>query len=128
MESAIDYWNSPECSDMLLVYGGTTPRTDVGYDEDNTDENINLIIWRELAWELDPRAILIAALTVDTSNGMAVDCDIEMNGYKYLFSETDIENLLIEEFGHAIGVRDLESLCDRFPTGQPSPCADEVAR
>ena len=113
---------------MVLVYGGTTPRTDVGYSEDNADENINLIIWREFAWEQNPRAILIATLTVDTSNGMAVDCDIEMNGYKYLLSETNIENLLIDEFGHAIGVRDLESLCTRFPVGEPCPCADEVAQ
>ena len=47
---ALEAWNKPPCSDFRFEYGETTTRTDVGFDEDNWNDNINLIIWCESAW------------------------------------------------------------------------------
>jgi hypothetical protein len=138
IQSAVDYWNAPECSDMLLILGGTTPRRDVGYESDGED-NVNLVIWRESDWQTqdcrdperpcrDPRADALVTATYDTHTGQIVDVDIEFNGEGFDFSKDDIESYMVHNFGDAIGVRDLESLCTRFPTGEPCPCADEVVR
>lgn len=136
VQAAIDYWNAPECSDVLLVLGGTTTRQDVGYDPDS-DDNINLIIWRESDWQTqdcpepgkscrDPRAESLATTTYNNNTGQALDTDIEFNGESIVYTNTDIAFRLIYHFAESLGVRDLDSLCARFPTGEPCPCADEA--
>jgi hypothetical protein len=138
VQAAIDYWNAPECSDVLLVFGGTTTRRDVGYDP-HREDNINLIIWLESSWQTqdcpepgkscrDPRVESIATTTYNNANGQALDTDIEFNGESIVYTETDVAFRLIYHFSESLGVRDLDSLCARFPTGEPCPCADEVVR
>jgi len=138
VQNAIDYWNTPECSDVLLVFGGTTPRQDVGYDPDGED-NINLVIWRESNWQTqdcpdperpcrDQRAEELSTTVYNLDTGQAVDTDIEFNGESIEYSETLIESRMVHHFSDALGVKDLESLCTRFPTGEPCPCADEIVR
>ena len=135
IRAAIDYWNAPECSDVVLVFGGTTIRQDVGYDPDSED-NINLIIWLESDWQTHgcpnpeepcrPQGSELSSTAYSTDTGQVFDTDIEFNGETIEYSETLIESRMVHHFGDALGVRDLESLCERFPTGEPCPCADEL--
>jgi hypothetical protein len=138
VQSAADYWNTPECSDIEIVLGGTTPREDVGFDYSGSD-NINLLIWIESSWQIyncpgvrepcrDPRSVALVTTAYNDNTGQVFDADIELNGDEFDFTESTLGEFLIEEFGHVIGVRDIDSLCTKFPTGEPCPCADEVVR
>ena len=44
VQAAFNAWNGHACTDMQVVYGGSTPRDDVGYNQSKTN-NINLIVW-----------------------------------------------------------------------------------
>ncbi len=108
---ALDAWNQPTCSDFRFVSGGTTTRTDVGFDEDNWNDNINLIIWHESAWIHEAEAIAMTTTTYDTQNGKIVDSDVELNGRDYTFTTAesaqvlvDICNALAHEAGHMLGL------------------------
>lgn len=125
IQSAMALWNDIECSDMLLTYGGTTTNTDVGYNIENPEVNINLIVWQESSWEYDPNTQLVSKIAYNTASGMAADADIVLNGEGFVFSASDLEDMLGIEFGKVIGVENTESICDKFPTGEPSSCADE---
>ena len=110
-------WNQQSCTDLLFVFKGSTPRTDVGFDQSNWSNNINLMIWQENTWTHDRRAIGLTTTTYDTETGRVVDADVEFNGKYFTFStsdsavRTDIRNTLTHELGHCIGL-DHNSLPD----------------
>lgn len=102
---------SQDCSDLLLEYGGTTPETEIGFDENHWNQNINLIVWRESSWVDEPTSIALTTITYVPESGEIVDSDIEMNGEDFTFSVerspvvlADIQNALVHELGHAIGL------------------------
>lgn len=108
---SFEEWNKPACSDFNLIDAGTTARTDVGFDQKNWDDNINLVIWVESGWRHERSAIALTTTTYDTANGEIVDADIELNGENYTFSVaepaltiTDIQNTLVHEVGHLLGL------------------------
>ena len=121
VQAAFNVWTGHACSDMQIVYGGTTPRDDVGYDQSKTN-NINLVVWLESNWQnhecppekptncRDPRAIALTTTTYDTYTGQIVDADIEMNGEGFVFSTStptdvmDIHNTVAHEPGHTLGL------------------------
>ncbi len=109
--TTLDAWNQAYCSDFSFVSAGTTDRTDVGFDEDHWDDNINLILWQEGAWEPDRSAIALTTTTYDRLTGEIVDTDVEFNGVDYTFTTaesaetlTDIANTLAHEAGHMLGL------------------------
>jgi hypothetical protein len=110
VEASGQAWNQPECTDLRFTYKGTTPRTDVGFDQNNWNNNINLLIWQETNWTHDRRAIALTTTTYDTETGKVVDADIEFNGKYFAFStsdtavRTDIRNTLTHELGHFFGL------------------------
>jgi hypothetical protein len=114
--STLDEWNLPICSDWSFISAGTTSRTDLGFDEDHWDDNINLIIWQESEWrddtgERDPRVIALTTTTYDRLTGEIVDTDVEFNGRDFTFTTAesgqvlvDIANTLAHEAGHMLGL------------------------
>ncbi len=109
--TTLDVWNNPTCSDFRFVSGGTTSRTDVGFDQDNWDDNINLIIWQNDNWPHDDSAIALTTSTYDRLTGEVVDTDVEFNGVNFTFSTAespdvivDISNTLAHEAGHMLGL------------------------
>ncbi len=111
VEASAVQWNGHACSDLTLVSAGTTPRTDVGFDQEHWDDNLNLVVWQEDRWNHDRRAIALATTTYDTESGRIVDADIELNGVYFSFStsdtplvRTDIQNTLTHELGHLLGL------------------------
>jgi hypothetical protein len=120
VQSAFDAWNGHDCTDFEIFYGGTTPRTDVGYNQGKSN-NINLVIWLESNWRTqncppekpscrDSRAIALTTTTYDVYTGQIVDADVEVNGEGFVFSTTlptdvmDIHNTLAHEVGHMLGL------------------------
>ena len=120
VQAAFNAWNGHACSDMQVVYGGSTPRDDVGYNQSKTN-NINLVAWLESQWQThdcppekpncrDPRAIGLTTTTYDTYTGQIVDADIEMNGEGFVFTTSvttqvmDIHNTIAHEAGHTLGL------------------------
>jgi len=127
VQDAFQVWNVVPGADFQLVYGGTTPRRDVGFDEQNWSNNINLVIWYEDSWlGGDRSAIALTTNTYDSSNGEIVDADIEMNGVYFTFSTpessytiTDIQNTLVHEVGHVVGLdHSSDSNASMFATAQ----------
>lgn len=104
-------WTEPACSDFTFVESGTTARTDVGFDQKNWNDNVNLVIWIESGWRHERSAIALTTTTYDTANGEIVDADVELNGEGYTFTVagpaltiTDIQNTLVHEAGHMLGL------------------------
>ncbi len=106
VKSALQVWNTPECSDMKLVYDGTTPRTDIGYDADHPDQNMNLILVQGENWSHEPSSRRVTTIAYDSSNGNIVDFDIEVNNVNHDIDEVTLHNLLAREFGAALGFED----------------------
>jgi hypothetical protein len=120
VQAAFNAWTIHACSDMQIIFGGTTPRDDAGYDQSKTN-NINLVVWIESQWQThecpeekpvcrEARAIALTTTTYDTYTGQIVDADIEMNGEGFVFSATatttvmDIQNTVAHEAGHTLGL------------------------
>ncbi len=109
---ALDVWNEPACSDFQYL-SALSARTDVGFDQDDQDSNINLIIFIEdlASWRHMASSIAITTTTYDRQTGQIVDTDVEFNGVNFTFSTSDsavdrmdIENTLAHEAGHMLGL------------------------
>ena len=106
-------WNGSGCSDWTFLDGGTTARTDIGYDStQGATDNINLVVWRETScssaapagdacfhdggcnnkyncWEDSPGNIALTTTTYDKKTGQIYDADMELNGADFVFTTVD---------------------------------------
>lgn len=128
IQSALDYWNSVECSDLKLEIGGITSRTDIGYSSDGALNNINLVVWSNENWDHSSASAYSSVLTCDESGccSQFLDSDVIFNGVDYVFTEDLIRDLLIDAIGNTLGVTDADSLCRRFPISELSQCSAET--
>ena len=103
VESAMDAWNTPECSDLRLLFGVTTPRVEIGNSQENPDANINLIYVLDSGWphaQTNPR---VSTMAYDGESGAVFDYDIEVNNQYVTLTEVDLHNILARDFGMALG-------------------------
>jgi hypothetical protein len=157
VQEAMEVWNAPECSDMTLVYDGTTPRMDIGYDLDNPDDNINLLLVVITGWPHGSGSASQATLTYNDQNGDILDFDLEINQQDFALDQDAFHNLLVLRMGQALGFEeggagsvmapfdleetgrrvlseaDVTSLCHLYPAPgiqgpTPSGCACSSAR
>ena len=103
VESAMDAWNTPECSDLRLLFGGTTPRVDIGYSQENPDANINLIYVLDTGWSHSQTNPRVSTMSYDGQNGTILDYDIEVNNQYFTLTEVDLHNILARDLGMALG-------------------------
>lgn len=105
--TSFDAWHAIDCSDLQILYGGTT-------DDDRTaaDGKANVLVWRDQTWptSYSRTAFALTSVTYNTETGHIVDADIEMNGEFYTFTVgdenvlIDVQNTLTHEAGHFIGL------------------------
>lgn len=112
-------WAAEDCAELRFIYdgptaGGQDPVEDIGYDGDN------IVVFREEPdlWTFD--SDVIAVTTVSFCEGVGGECDlageildadIEVNGFNFSFSVSDIaprtrfdlRNTLTHEVGHLLG-------------------------
>ncbi len=128
VRAAFDSWNAVACSRFLFEYAGTTSRTDIGFDQEHWNDNINLVYFIESDWPHEHSAIALTTTTYDVNTGELVDGDVEMNGTDYVFSvtepppsgRTDIQNTLTHEAGHMLGLdHSSNSQATMYATAQP---------
>ena len=103
VKSAMEVWNSPDCSGLELVFGGTTPRVDIGYSQENPDANINLIYVENTGWPHSPANPRVGTISYDGASGAVLDYDIEVNNQYLTPTEVDLHNILARDFGMALG-------------------------
>jgi hypothetical protein len=48
VQASFDPWSAPSCTDIQFAYQGTTTSHEVGYDQVNSSDNQNLVVWREV--------------------------------------------------------------------------------
>ncbi|MCB9522076.1 MAG: matrixin family metalloprotease [Myxococcales bacterium] len=115
-KASFEPWNQESCSDLRLVYGGLTSRSDVGFR--NSGSNINVVTWVEQGWPHADGVIAVTTVTYCTQagggcpyNGAILDADVEMNGEEFRFTNRaqdlvlfDVANTLTHEVGHFIGL------------------------
>ncbi len=111
VRAAIDVWNTTDCTALNAVYAGTTDRRDVGFDETDWGNNINLVVFVEDNWEHARSAIGLTTTTYDVNTGEIVDADVEFNADSYPFTTVDsastmmdIQNTMAHEAGHMMGL------------------------
>jgi len=111
VRAGLDAWNAVDCSRFVFTYAGTTDVTEVGFDQDHWNDNINLVIFQEQQWIHDSGAIALTTTTYDMNSGELVDADLEFNGVDFTFTtsnpgpgRTDIQNTATHEAGHMLGL------------------------
>lgn len=105
-------WSGPACTDLTFDNRGTTPRTDVGFDQEDVESNINLVIWREQrcaavvpagdeclreggcsnlydCFDSSPATIAVTTTTFNNKTGEIYDADVEFNGAGFVFTTAD---------------------------------------
>lgn len=121
--SSFDQWNQVRCpgapahdacSDMLLIYEGTTRNDVVEFNQRNLNANMNLVIWRDTGWDQVASSMTFAltSVTYNPQTGQIVDADIEINSENYMLNVidpvernyADLKNTLVHEVGHFIGL------------------------
>ncbi len=130
VQRALQIWNQPDCSGFKFVFGGTVNRSDVGYDNENPQANVNLVTWVEAGWdrtysgEDGTSIVALTTRTFDGNSGEMFDADVTFNGQVYQFASLpsgaaqsskaqDIEGAMIHEAGHILGLDDLYEEKDR---------------
>jgi hypothetical protein len=122
VKRSFEQWELPGCSDVNFTYAGETAEKRAGYFQN--EPNSNIIVWREGGggiddWEHDPSIIAVTTNTFCTQTnalcpfkGAIIDADIELNGERFEFTNTqiaaftqfDLGNTLTHEIGHLIGL------------------------
>lgn len=103
VESAMEVWNASECSDLEILFGGTTPRVDIGYSLENPEANINLIYVQDAGWPHSSANPRVGTIAYDGQSGAVLDYDIEVNNQYLTPTEVDLHNMLARDFGMALG-------------------------
>lgn len=111
VRASFQTWTEPACTGLTFDDRGTTSRIDVGYDL-ASDDNINLVVWREVScvqaapssdpclqnggcsnkygcWEHSAETIALTITTYDNRTGDLLDADIELNGVGFVFTISD---------------------------------------
>ncbi len=133
VQKSFTTWTAPDCTMLRFNNQGTTDRTDVGYDQANSGQNINLIVWSFTNWPHEAAALALTTTTYMPSTGVIVDADMEVNGQNFewrVLSEpdsqyTDIQNVVTHEAGHFIG---LDHVNDPSATMYPTAPYGEISK
>jgi len=107
VKASFDSWHDVTCSDLQILYGGTT-----NDDRTAADGKANVVVWRDQTWptSYSRTAFALTSVTYNSETGRIVDADIEMNGEFHTFTigdETvliDVQNTLTHEVGHFVGL------------------------
>lgn len=111
--AAMAPWNDVACADVTLAYGGLTcNRRVVKRQDDVRNGFMNTVIWQDEEWDSSASVLALARVSFDAKDGRISDVDIELNGVDNTFgilqttggSAHDIENTLVHEFGHLLGL------------------------
>ncbi len=116
IQYAFSVWEKPECSYISFQYAGKTDNETVGYNPES-DNNMNLIIFRDSSWVYDPAVIALTTVTAVSESsknfvGQILDADIELNDIGYSFSDDPstgtgtihLMSVLVHEIGHLVGL------------------------
>ncbi len=111
IQGSFESWMEPSCSFLHFVYAGMTDVDDVGYDRNKSlDDNQNIIMFREDAWNHDPDVLALTTVSYNPKTGDILDADIEFNGVSHVFSlnpsaqKHDMINTVTHEVGHLLGL------------------------
>lgn len=110
-------WRRPENSSLTPHFSGLTNENRVGFNP-YTDENANIIVFRDDAWEESRAIIALTTVTYNIQTGIISDADIELNAKDYVFGVVakngpdvvDLQNTLTHELGHAFGLAHSEKI------------------
>jgi hypothetical protein len=104
----------------------------VGYDFFNSDDNENLLIFRDSGWTHAPSVIALTTTTYGTRSGEIIDADIEFNSESFTFRNLpdccpgcgldgecnymDLSNTAVHEIGHVLGLGHPDDWMDIDPS------------
>lgn len=112
VRASFDEWQRPDCSDLSFTERTPTASTVVGFDRDDGDRNLNLLVWRPVdcedvapgddpcwddascgnefdCWDFGPGTIAVTTTTFRQDTGEILDGDIEFNAANFLFTTVD---------------------------------------
>lgn len=154
IQTAVEVWNEPDCSDFQFVYAG---ETEVG--EHDPDDGLNVVAFQSEAWPYASSSLAITSVTARL-DGTIIDADLELNEAENEFGLVerdgeevwDLPNTVTHEAGHMLGLDhtdvegatmefdtrpgetekrdladdDVEGLCTIYPAGEePEPPEDD---
>ena len=118
IQSSLQTWSNVNNSNLIITYGGTTPRTPQGLD------GYNDIGWVESNWPHLPWAIGVNVWwfsSAENSN-LLIESDIYFNGVNFSWTTTgqtgrmDVQNIATHELGHSLNLHDLYGNTDSEKT------------
>jgi len=105
-------WNEVSCSYLTMGYEGPTDDDTIGLGPDDRP-NGNVVLFVREGWRHARNVQALTSVTYSVRTGEIVDADIEMNAEHFTFEvlsergqgrRTDIENTLVHEIGHFLGL------------------------
>jgi len=118
IQNSLITWSSVTNSNLLFIYGGTTPRTPT------ISDGYNDIGWIESNWPYDATVIGANTYSFDgfPSSNLLFESDIRFNGVNYTWTTAgqtgrmDVQNIATHELGHALNLQDLYGTADAEKT------------
>ena len=156
VKSSFDAWQNETCSDLSFSFQGQKPNLEARFNQEGVNENV--VVFIEQGWIHQPGVVALTLNAFDRGSGIILDTDIEVNDQFFVWGdaeqvcsvEMDLENALVHEIGHFIGLShppntpefedttmfasaepcevkkrslemdDVEGLCSIYPKGQPN--------
>lgn len=114
IQTSFNHWATPSCGCFQVKFLGLTSSREIGYNQDNPESDINLVLFQTESWRHDRNAVAVTSTVYSQRSGEIIAFDMEINAVRFTFSgdgqpvqgrsTVDLQNTITHEAGHVAGL------------------------